>query len=73
MDMQKILRLPAVQEVTGKSRSGIYSDIALGLFPAPVRLGRRAVGWRADDLAVWLANCESSRPARNDGALNDNP
>jgi prophage regulatory protein len=67
MSTLRILRLPAVQEVTGKSRSGIYSDIERGLFPAPVRLGRRAVGWRAEDLASWLADRESTGPGRNEG------
>lgn len=69
MNAPKILRLPAVQEVTGKSRSGIYSDIARGLFPAPVKLGRRAVGWRADDLAAWLVSCESARAHLKDGGV----
>jgi len=67
MDTLKILRLPAVIQATGKSRSGIYSDIERGLFPSPVRLGRRAVGWRTEDLAAWLASRESARPARNSG------
>jgi prophage regulatory protein len=54
MSSHKILRLPSVQELTGKSRSGIYSDVARGVFPSPVRLGRRAVGWKSQDIEDWL-------------------
>lgn len=54
MSSNKILRLPSVQELTGKSRSAIYSDVARGVFPVPVRLGRRAVGWRSQDIDAWL-------------------
>jgi prophage regulatory protein len=61
MNSPRILRLPAVLEATGKSRSSIYCDIAEGLFPAPVKLGRRAVGWRIDDLNAWLCSRVSAR------------
>lgn len=40
-----ILRLPAVLKARGRSRSTHYCDIQQGLFPRPVSLGARAVGW----------------------------
>lgn len=40
-----ILRLPAVLKARGRSRSTHYCDIQQGLFPRPVKLGDRAVGW----------------------------
>lgn len=43
--MARILRLPAVIDRTGKSRSPIYADIQAGLFPRPIKLGARAAGW----------------------------
>lgn len=49
-----ILRLPEVMNRTGLSRSSIYSFIALGLFPAPVKLGVRAVGWWGSDIDLWI-------------------
>lgn len=49
-----ILRLPAVQQRTGLSRSTIYARIALGDFPAPVSLGPRAVGWTNDSINQWI-------------------
>lgn len=43
--MEKILRLPAVVELTGKTRSPLYADIQAGLFVRPIKLGLRAAGW----------------------------
>lgn len=45
-----ILRLPAVKERTGLSRSTIYLRINQGLLPKPVCLGARAVGWPATEV-----------------------
>jgi prophage regulatory protein len=45
-----ILRLPAVIASTGLSRSTIYLRIAQGVFPKPVSLGGRAVGWPASEV-----------------------
>lgn len=49
-----ILRLPEVKNITGLSRSSIYSFIQKRTFPAPVKLGERAVGWRSADIQAWL-------------------
>jgi len=51
---QTILRLPAVQERTGLSRSTIYLRIKEGSFPKQVNLGARAVGWRSDLIESWI-------------------
>jgi prophage regulatory protein len=45
-DPRVLARLPVVLRVTGLGRSTIYRWIAAGSFPAPVRLGTRAVAWR---------------------------
>lgn len=47
-----ILRLPAVKAETGASRSTIYLRIQQGLWPRPVRLGPRSVGWPASEIAA---------------------
>jgi len=46
-------RLPTVLAATGQGRSTIYRLIADGSFPAPARLGPRAVAWRWSDLDQW--------------------
>lgn len=56
----KIFRRPAVQDLTGLSRSTLYAMIADGRFPPPVKLGTRAVGWREADLNEWLASREAA-------------
>jgi len=41
-----LLRIESVKgEVGEKSNSGIYQKVRDGLFPRPVRIGQRAVGW----------------------------
>jgi prophage regulatory protein len=49
-----ILRLPAVKQRTGLSRSTIYLRMNDGTFPQPISLGARAIGWVEDDIQQWL-------------------
>ncbi|MDE0589407.1 AlpA family transcriptional regulator [Halocynthiibacter sp. C4] len=49
-----IFRRPDVETLVGLSRSTIYAMIAEGTFPKPVKLGKRAVGWRQSDVMAWL-------------------
>jgi prophage regulatory protein len=51
-----ILRLPTVKSRTGLSRSTIYLRISQDMFPKPVSLGARAVGWLEDEIQAWLEN-----------------
>lgn len=51
---ERILRLPAVKEKTGYSRSSIYLKISQGLFPKPISLGERAVGWLESEIIDWI-------------------
>ena len=53
--LTQILRRRQLEEKLGLSRSSIYQMIADGLFPKPIKLGRRAVGWRAEEVEKWLA------------------
>jgi len=50
----KILKLPAVTEITGKCRSAIYQQIGEGTFPKQINLGPRAVGWLESDIQDWI-------------------
>ncbi len=51
-----ILRLSAVKNRTGLSRSTIYLRIAQGIFPKQVSLGGRTVGWVESEIEEWLSN-----------------
>ncbi len=52
---QTILRLPAVKSSSGLSRSSIYARISQGLWPKPVSLGARAVGWPSNEVAAVIS------------------
>ncbi len=47
------MRLPDVLQATGLARSTVYRMVAEHTFPAPVKLAKRAVGWRHDDVRQW--------------------
>ena len=49
-----IMKRPAVEAQTGLSRSSLYRKIQAGEFPAPVRLGKRAVGWNSKAVERWI-------------------
>lgn len=51
----RLLRRSEVQRLCQIGRSTIYRLIREGLFPAPVRVGPRAVRWPEHELAAWLA------------------
>lgn len=53
-NIDSILRLPEVMKRTGLSRSTIYVYIEKGLFPKPIKIGLRAVGWYASEVNQWI-------------------
>lgn len=53
---QRILRRQDVERITGLSRSSIYKAMSAGDFPAPIRLSKRAVGWRQSDVEDWIGS-----------------
>ena len=51
----RILRLDAVLDRTGLSRSLIYQLVSEGNFPAQIHLGARCVGWiEAEVVDDWI-------------------
>lgn len=52
----RILRLNAVLDRTGLSRSTLYRKVDQGTFPAQVRIGLRCVGWRESAVSDWMRN-----------------
>lgn len=54
----KLLRLPQVREVTGLSRSTLYSMMKVGQFPKSVKLSDfgRCVAWREQDVEEWVVS-----------------
>ena len=60
-----ILRRKQVEIKTGLSRSTIYQKLEKGIFPKPISLGDRAVGWIESEVEEWLA----MRVAKRDQGL----
>jgi prophage regulatory protein len=52
---ERLLRLPAVLDRVGDSRSGWYFKVRNGLAPAPVRIGTRAVAWPESTIDSYIA------------------
>lgn len=61
----KIIRLPAVKEKTGLSRSSIYLRMSKDEFPKSISLGDRAIGWLETDIEQWIDERISASKAAN--------
>lgn len=53
---ERIIRLKAVLERTGLSRSTLYRKINGGTFPKQIRIAARCAGWRESAVEAWLRN-----------------
>lgn len=51
---QRILRLKNVLDKTGDSRSGLYLKISKNIFPKPIKLSSRSVGWLESEVNDWI-------------------
>ena len=52
----RILRRRDVERLTRLSKASIYRKMRTGTFPSPLKLGERAVAWRADEIHKWIAS-----------------
>jgi prophage regulatory protein len=57
---EQILRFRALKEIVGLGRTSIYEKIKEGRFPAPVKLGDRARGWKASEIERWISERETA-------------
>jgi prophage regulatory protein len=55
MSYPKIQRLPEVLEFLQISRSNLYKKIQQGLWPKPINLGARAIGFLSTESELVLA------------------
>lgn len=54
---RKFMRLPAVIEATGWSRTTIWRKVKSGVLPAPIPIGPNTIAWDAAEIAQWQQNC----------------
>lgn len=52
--IMRILRMKTVIETTGLARSTVYKYVAEGIFPKPLSLGGRSVGWLESEVHGWI-------------------
>lgn len=58
----RIIRLRAVLDRTGLSRSTVYRKIAEGTFPSQIRISVHGAGWRESAINRWIADPVGWRP-----------
>ena len=57
---EKLLRRPAVLGITALTNSTLYYFMQEGLFPSPVKLGKRTVAWKQSEIDEWINTRERS-------------
>ena len=55
-----LLTYREVEQLTGLSHSTIFRKVRDGTFPAPVKVGKRALRWRESDVRAWIDSCPPS-------------
>jgi len=51
----RLLRRQEVEERTGLATTTIYRKMREGSFPAPIKIGQRAVRWPSSEIEIWLS------------------
>jgi prophage regulatory protein len=64
--LDRFLRRPEVERVTGLGRSTIYDKMASGEFPKPVPLSGGCVGWLESEIAAWQEKRIAARDRVNE-------
>lgn len=54
-NIDRFLDLKEVKQITGLSRSSIYSYVQKATFPKSVLIGKRKVGWIKAEVDAWVA------------------
>lgn len=55
-DQDRILRIRAVLQRTGLSRTTMYRKMQNGTFPKSIRISTRCAGWRESAVNEWMKN-----------------
>ena len=58
--IEEFIRRKELERLIGLGCSTIYAMMARDEFPRPLKLGRRAVGWRAADVETWIKQREGA-------------
>jgi len=71
VNIPSVIRLNAVVQRTGLSRSTIYRLMGTGQFPRSFKIGKTASGWLEAEIRSWIDERASSRQPENrdDGSV----
>ncbi len=58
----QLLRRANVEAITGLKRSTIYAMVKKGVFPPPVKITTKAVGWKYNDISRWIDTLNTASP-----------
>lgn len=50
----KLLKLKDVIAITSLSKASVYRQVNAGTFPAPIRIGPRAIAWVVAEIDLWI-------------------
>ena len=56
-DIDRMIRIREVEQVTGLSHTTIYRMIGRGDFPAPIMVGKRAARWKLSEVMAYVDGC----------------
>lgn len=62
LDTSGFIRLPQLLAIFPVSRSAFYAGIKKGIYPAPVKLGRRTSAWRIEDINELMKRLSDKAP-----------
>lgn len=65
----RIIRLKEVIGSTGLARSTIYKFVSAGMFPKPISLGDRCVGWLESEVQDWILGKVKERDLSMGGVM----
>lgn len=63
----KLLRLPAVCEATGLTRSTLYRLVAASRFPRPAKIASNLSVWPSNEVECWIADRIAERDGTSPG------
>ena len=52
--VDRFIRLPEVQQITGMGKTCIYSGIKTGAFPKQYKLSVKSSAWRLSEIVAWM-------------------
>lgn len=64
MSQAKLVRRPEVLKRVPFSNATLHRKVTEGTFPAPVKIGARAVAWLREEIDVWERKNIEERDAR---------